>query len=245
MTREDWSSFLLSFSRARRLPARNSGSMLCPLLPQLGCYRASGAKDKTSLSASSVSSSKVDGSWGFGSSCLSAWISDITASLSRTALRVSSPASRGRRWIMGGAWGGGGGGNGTDNGASSESWMGDGEGDNGGGNGRVSGIPSSSTRDIHSPPGGVQPLKGSLGLLPWMWVSALWTFYLIWLEKFPLMTKAMTAGFLALGGDLVAQCFEYRRGDSKDPPGKVTNYDIVQYCTAACILYLLNRSLGP
>lgn len=106
--------------------------------------------------------------------------------------------------------------------------MGDGEGDNG--NGGVSGIPWGSTRDIHSPPECVQPLQGSLGALPWMWFSALWTFYMIWLEKYPLVTKAMTAGLLALGGDLVAQCFEYRRGDSKDLPGKVTNH-----CTNACL----------
>lgn len=47
--------------------------------------------------------------------------------------------------------------------------------------------------------------------LPWLWLSAWWGLYTVCLKQSPVVTKALTAGVLALGGDIAAQCFEFQQ----------------------------------
>lgn len=57
--------------------------------------------------------------------------------------------------------------------------------------------------------GSVPPKSSKFG--PWVWLSALWGLYAVWLKQSPMLTKALTAGVLALGGDIAAQCFEFQQ----------------------------------
>eukprot|EP00904_Undaria_pinnatifida_P006171 jgi/Undpi1/2684/HiC_scaffold_13.g06062.m1 len=63
---------------------------------------------------------------------------------------------------------------------------------------------------------GAVPPKCS-GFGPWVWLSALWGLYAGWLKRSPLLTKAITSGVLALGGDTAAQCFEYHEQGGTGP----------------------------
>eukprot|EP00752_Nemacystus_decipiens_P015996 g14301.t1 len=153
------------------------------------------------------------GSWGVDLSSLVA----RATSFSRSSLYASAPAGIGiGTWWDGGSFGGGGwggGNNGTDGGVPGGDAM-DEEGDGGeaadayvcsSGSGSDGPNPSSAT-DLRFP----QPKK-IMPLAPWVWFSAVWGLYAVLLRQSPLLTKALTSGVLALGGDMAAQFFEFRQ----------------------------------
>eukprot|EP00903_Cladosiphon_okamuranus_P008990 g8600.t1 len=155
------------------------------------------------------------GSWGVS---LSWWVAGAT-SLSRSSSDAYAPAGTG---IRGGFGGGGGGNNGTDGGVPSGDAM-----DEGGDSsdeaeaadayvccsGSSSDGPSSASELRLPAP------KKSPQFAPWMWMSAMWGLYAVWLRQSPLVTKALTSGVLALGGDMAAQFFEFRQQAARGRKG--------------------------
>lgn len=154
---------------------------------------------------------------------LSSWVAGAT-SFSRSSLHASAPAGIGiGAWWDGGSFGfvggGGGGNNGTDGGVPGGDAMDEG-GDStdraahayvcsSGGDGPSSAAELRFLAPMKSPP-----------FAPWMWLSAMWGLYAVWLRQSPLVTKALTSGALALGGDMAAQFFEFRQQavDGKKTP---------------------------
>ena len=160
------------------------------------------------------------GSWGVD---LSSWVARAT-SFSRSSLYASAPAGIGiGAWWDGGSFGGGGGGNnGTDGGVPGGDAM-DEEGDSG--EGAESYVCSSGSDGPSSAAElGFLARKESPPFAPWVWLSAVWGLYAVLLRQSPLVTKALTSGVLALGGDMAAQFFEFRQqvaGGRKGPFLKV------------------------
>lgn len=150
-----------------------------------------------------------DSSWGsVGARYVSKWFNGA-ACASNSVLRASSKPSGAAEWLRGGFWSGGGGngkstnpgaGGNLEDGEDEEEWE------------------MRLGRELHESDGQVEvPLAGSLPslniprLAPWLWIPALWGVYAALLSKSPLVTKAITAGVLAFGGDLMAQGFEFQR----------------------------------
>ena len=149
----------------------------------------------------------TSGEWGAGATSLSA----RAAGAYRSAVHLvhASPLQGLGGWGEGG--GSGGGNNGTDSGVPGGDEM-DGEG--GGEQGAVD-VNTHVMGDAKPPAecSAVPPQCSAFG--PWVWMSALWGFYAVWLRRSPMLTKALTSGALALGGDTAAQFFEFqekRRG---------------------------------
>lgn len=148
---------------------------------------------------------------------LSAWV----AGTYRSALHASSVKGA-VGWGDSSSGGGGGGKNGTGNGLPGGSEMEGGDGEQG-----AVDVNAYFVTDGAKPPApksladcGAVPPKCS-GFGPWVWLSALWGLYAGWLKRSPLLTKAITSGVLALGGDTAAQCFEYHEQGGTGPFFKV------------------------
>lgn len=72
------------------------------------------------------------------------------------------------------------------------------------------------------PPADYGPIPPkSSGVGPWVWLSALWGVYVVWLRTAPMVTKAVTSGVLAVTGDIAAQCFEYQQNERLGPALRV------------------------
>lgn len=130
--------------------------------------------------------------------------------MSRSSLHACAPdgvrvaALRGG----GGCGGGGGGNNGTYGGVPAGDAM-DGGGDRAA-DAYVCSSGGGSSSDGPSSAAELAP-KERPPFAPWLWFSAIWGLYVVWLKQSPLVTKAVTAGVLALGGDTAAQFFEFRQ----------------------------------
>lgn len=154
--------------------------------------------------------------WRACATSLSKWV----AGTYRSALHASSLEGPG-------GWGdsssgSGGGGNGTANGLPSGGEMEGGDGEQG-----AVDVNAYVVTDAAKSPGakypadyGAVPPKCS-GFGPWVWLSALWGLYALWLKRSPLVTKAITSGVLALGGDMATQCFEFHQKGGTGPFLKV------------------------
>lgn len=154
-------------------------------------------------SESTGSRGATSGEWGAGATSLSAMV----AGAYRSAVHLvhASPLQGLGGWGEGG--GNGGGNNGTDSGVPRGDEK---EGEGGGEQGAVD-VNAHVMDDANPNPaeyGAVPPKCSAFG--PWVWMSALWGFYAVWLRRAPMLTKALTSGALALGGDTAAQCFEFQ-----------------------------------
>lgn len=132
-------------------------------------------------------------------SSLSAWVTGAY----RSALHASP--------LQGlGGWGEGGGSGGGNNGTGSGVPEGDEIEGGGDGHGTVD-VNAHAMDGAKSPAdyGAIPPKCSAFG--PWVWLSALWGLYAVWLKRSPMLTKALTSGVLALGGDTAAQCFEFQQ----------------------------------
>lgn len=163
----------------------------------------------------------LGGPVGEGATYISTWFNVVRSCTSRSALKAStSPNNDIGGWFSGGFWNGGGG-NGTD----SNVPLGDAMEDGGGGEYSRGGVEVRyNQRDggINSQIANYVPAPNSTRLAPWLWLSALWGLYAVWLRQFPLVTKALTAGVLAFGGDAMAQFFEFQQNGRRGPLLKVT-----------------------
>lgn len=85
-------------------------------------------------------------------------------------------------------------------------------------------MPAAEGKDVDGEPGfnffrrssglacvaGIMPSQGA-AFAPFVWLSAMWGLYATSLRQSPMATKALTAGVLAVGGDIAAQCFEFKQ----------------------------------
>lgn len=171
-----------------------------------------GCDDARKLGNTSTTSMS-DSSWGSaGARYVSKWFNGA-ASASSSALHASSKPSGAAGWLSGGFWRGGGG----DGKSNNPGARGNLEDDEGEGEGEI----QLGGRELNESHGQVKtPLAESAPslngprLAPWLWIPALWGLYAALLAKSPMLTKAITAGVLAFGGDLMAQAFEFQRSGS-------------------------------
>lgn len=77
----------------------------------------------------------------------------------------------------------------------------------------------------------------------WLWLSALWDLYVVWLKQSPLLIKAITSGVLAMSGDMAAQCFEFQQEKRSGPFRRVRMPSITVTLMFFPAVFTVDRSM--